>query len=513
MSDLKKKLDKGIAYLKRNGMRETIYRAGRKVMLARPVRYENWLIFHTASEKELRKQREAQMWKQTKVCVWLFPGEEEEKQKTMESLKHQTCGKLAVYEGNNQVPEKAEYVLLVQPGVLFRPEAVYEMVQAAVGTKKELLYTDHDVKDAHGHLKDPFCKPEFDPVWQEQINYLGAALLVSKDLIEKLDETNWVQIWKQTVREAEQVVHIPRLLYHVTESLQRRTEQPKDWYQKRELGDFPLLSVIIPNKDHGEDLKQCVDSVRTLGGYENLEILIVENNSTEEDTFQIYEQLQKMDDRIHVITWKKEFNYSAINNEAARQARGAYLLFLNNDTKVKEPGAIKELMRCAVTEKAGAAGCRLVYGDHTIQHAGVVLGYGGIAGHAFEGMPQEEYEKQRYSRYIRQMSAVTAACMVVNRTAFEVTGGFTEELGVAYNDIDFCMKLRKAGWMVLYDPLAQFYHYESQTRGFEMTAQKAERVKKEAEYFCRIWKKELERGDRFYNPNLTLEKADFSLTR
>ena len=158
-------------------------------------------------------------------------------------------------------------------------------------------------------------------------------------------------------------------------------------------------------------------------------------------------------------------------------------------------------------------GCRLVYGDGTIQHGGVVLGYGGVAGHAFEGMAEGDYARQRYARMIRQMSAVTAACMLVSRNAFWQIGGFTEELGVAYNDIDLCMKLQKQGYMVLYDPKAELYHYESQTRGFEMTAQKAERVKKEADLFCRTWEKELNQGDRFYNPNLTLEKSDFSLKR
>ena len=273
------------------------------------------------------------------------------------------------------------------------------------------------------------------------------------------------------------------------------------------------MSVIIPNKDHIEDLRLCVESLLEQGGYEPLEILIVENNSEEEATFQGYEEMKKADERIRLLNWSGVFNYSAINNDAAKKAHGEYLLFLNNDTKIKEPGALRELMDCIQREKAGAVGARLFYGDLTIQHAGVVLGYGGIAGHAFEGMSQTEYENLRYAKVIRQMSAVTAACMLVDRRAFEQIGGFTEKLGVAYNDIDLCMKLRKAGWMILYDPAAQMYHYESQTRGFEMSTEKAERVKREAEYFCQTWKEELHGGDPFYNASLTLEKPDFSLKR
>lgn len=515
MSDWKKKLDKAVAYLKRNGVRGTIYRAERKLLLARPVRYEKWLKKHTANRKELDREQKEQLWKQHKVCAILFPGTEGE-EKTRKSLEEQTYGTLQIDNWNRRLPnslESAEYVLLIQTGTILRPEAVYAMLCGIRQEKHAVLYTDHDVREADGKLIRPFCKPDYDPVLFAQMNYIGSAILVSSSCLKEVQNLTAGQIWKKVCREAETVLHLPKLLYHEAEELEEQLDRADGWYQKKELERYPLLSVIIPNKDHGEDLKLCVDSLLQDGDYDNLEILIVENNSTQEETFQIYRELQQGDERIQIVTRKGEFNYSAINNEAVRWARGEYLLFLNNDTKVKKAGSVKELMRCAITEKAGAVGCRLLYGDHTIQHAGVVLGYGGVAGHAFEGMTQEAYEKQRYSRYARQMSAVTAACMLVNRRAFEAAGGFTEELGVAYNDIDLCMKLRKCGWSVLYDPAAEWYHYESQTRGFEMTAQKAMRVKKEAEYFCRTWKEELNRGDRFYNPNLTLEKTDFSLIR
>ena len=516
MSDLKKKLDKGIAYLKRNGVRKSICRAGRKAVLSREIPYEVWLKGHTTNQKELERQKK-EVWKyQEKTEIRIFP--------TMFTQKQTNV------DGNMETENiQTEYVLFLREGTKLRPEAVFEMTKEAEKYEETIvLYTDHDVIGTDGRLKKPFCKPDYDPVWQRQQNYMGAALLVSKEVAEELmkepvlsekeitagtEEKLWQQLEELVLQKAEKTVHLPKLLYHVTEELEKELEEirtfPKAEIEVRE----DLLSVIIPNKDHIEDLKLCVNSLLEHGGYEHLEILIVENNSVEQKTFCGYEELQRQDKRIRILNWSGIFNYSAINNEAVRKAKGNYLLFLNNDTQVKEPGALLELMTCIQREKAGAVGARLLYGDLTIQHGGVVLGYGGIAGHAFEGMPQELYEKQRYAKVARQMSAVTAACMLVDRRAFEQIGGFTEELGVAYNDIDLCMKLRRAGWIVVYDPAAQLYHYESQTRGFEMSTQKAERVRREAEYFCQKWKEEIDRGDPFYNPGLTLEKPDFSLRR
>lgn len=535
MSDLKKKLDKGIAYLKRNGVREAIHRAGRKAVLSREISYETWLKGQVADEKERKRQQKNAAEHPVRAAVWLFPAAGPGSQ-TVESLKSQTAGSFPVFTSRELQQQteayrwkQADYVLLIREGTQLRPEAVYEMTKEAVKQKDAwVLYTDHDVIGTDGHLKNPFCKPDYDPVWQKQQNYMGSLLLVERAVAEALEkwllaqnpdkvlagtEDFWRALLDQAVLEAKKVIHLPALLYHVSEALEAEMAEQTPVPMTEGRIQNPLLSVIIPNKDHIRDLRLCIDSLLKLGGYEQLEILIVENNSVEEATFQGYEELQRENPRIRLLNWNGVFNYSAINNYAARQAQGEYLLFLNNDTEVKEAGALQELMQCIRREDAGAVGARLLYADHTIQHAGVVLGYGGIAGHAFEGMSQESYEKQRYAKVIRQMSAVTAACMVVNRQAFTQIGGFTEELGVAYNDIDLCMKLRQKDWMVLYDPAAQFYHYESQTRGFEMNTEKARRVKREAEYFCQTWKEELSSGDPFYNASLTLEKSDFSLKR
>lgn len=516
MSDLKKKMDKGAAYLKRNGIRQTLLRVKRKAALSRPVNYEKWIKQHSADQTECARQKKEELWRKVTVSALLFPGTTEEENRTRKSIEQQTFGPIPVYTPDIWMQRKErreDAVLLIQAGALLRPEAVYQMLKRKGNRQKTfLLYTDHDICRPDGQPDFPFCKPDYDSILQGQMNYLGPVLLASSDLLADMDVKNPVTVWRNLTEKSDQIDHLPEILYHVSESMEQEMEQIH-WNREKEQKEDPLVSVIIPNKDHAKDLACCIDSILESGGYAHLEILIVENNSTEPETFRKYEQLQKKDHRIRVITWKGTFNYSAINNDAARQAGGAYFLFLNNDTKIKEKGAIREMVSCALDAQAGAVGCRLVYADKTIQHAGVVLGYGGVAGHAFEGMREEDYERQRYARVIRQMSAVTAACMLVKKEAFWESGGFTEELGVAYNDIDLCLKLQSRGYMVLYDPKAQLYHYESQTRGFEMTEQKAKRVRQEAEYFCRTWKKELTQGDRFYNSNLTLEKPDFSLKR
>ena len=322
--------------------------------------------------------------------------------------------------------------------------------------------------------------------------------------------------------------------------------------------DQPLVSIVIPNKDHKEDLKTCIDSIRRLAGDTPYEILVVENNSTSQEIFSYYKELTAQsqpavqgqpnaqpqsdpaaqgqpnthpqsdpdakgqphtqlqfdaDAQVRILTYEGAFNYSKINNFAARQARGEYLLFLNNDTELITPGCLTELLNYARRPDVGAVGAQLFYGDDTVQHAGVILGYGGVAGHAFEGTPRSEAEKITHLTCARAYGAVTAACMMVRRSLFESLGGFDEALGVAYNDIDLCLRIGQAGKKVICTPYAQLFHYESQTRGLELTDEKARRVRRETELFLARWGALIKRGDPCYNPNLTLEAPDFSLRR
>lgn len=238
---------------------------------------------------------------------------------------------------------------------------------------------------------------------------------------------------------------------------------------------------------------------------------MVENNSTDQGTFVYYDKIQKEFPNVQVVRWEKGFNFSAINNFGVQFAKGEYLLFLNNDTEIIEPDVIQEMLGYCQREDVGIVGARLLYQDDTIQHAGVVVGFGGIAGHTFIGLHKAENSYFHRAMCAQDYSAVTAACLMTKRTLFDQVGGFTEELAVAFNDIDFCMKIRSLNKLVVYNPYALLYHYESKSRGLEDTPEKVARFNREIAIFARRWPDILKNGDPFYNPNLTLRKSNFAL--
>ena len=273
----------------------------------------------------------------------------------------------------------------------------------------------------------------------------------------------------------------------------------------------PLVSVIIPSKDHSADLDLCVRSVLTKCTYKNLEIVVVENNSTDPETFAYYERIRREFPQVSVVRWEREFNYSAINNFGVRHSHGEYLLFMNNDIEPIAAGFIEEMLGFAQRDDVGAVGARLLYQDGTIQHAGVVVGFGGIAGHTFIGLHEAENSYFHRAMCAQDYSAVTAACMMSRRSVFDAAGGFSEDLAVAFNDIDYCMKVRSLGKLVVYAPYAKLYHYESKSRGLEDTPEKVARFNREVARFAKKWPEILRDGDPYYNPNLTLRKSNFAL--
>lgn len=247
-----------------------------------------------------------------------------------------------------------------------------------------------------------------------------------------------------------------------------------------------------------------------LTSYSNYEILIIENNSTSPEIFQYYEEL-KTNEKIRVIVWEGEFNYSAINNYAVSYANGEYLLFLNNDITVINPRWMEELLGHCQRKEVGAVGAKLYYPDDTIQHAGCVIGMGGIAGHMFVNMPRSRTGYLHKASVQQDMSAVTAACMMMKKHVFAQVGGFSEELKVAFNDIDLCLKVRQAEYLIVYNPYAELYHYESKSRGIEDNKEKVRRFQREIEYIRCHWEEILKEGDPCYNKNLSLTKWNYSL--
>ena len=272
-----------------------------------------------------------------------------------------------------------------------------------------------------------------------------------------------------------------------------------------------MISVIIPNKDEAEALRKCVDSVLQTG-YENLEIIIVENNSTSREIFDLYGEL-KEHPKIRLVRWKgKGFNYSAINNYGAKFARGEYLLFLNNDVYgTLGTEWLTEMLGVVQRTDVAAVGARLYYPDMKIQSAGIVIGIGGVAGSVFTDLKKGHSGYMHKAALMQDLSAVTAACMMTKKELFIQAGGFEEKLAVAFNDVDLCLRLGEMGFRIVYDPYAELIHDESRTRGAEDTKEKTRRFQNEIEYMRTEYETLLKEGDPCYNPNLSLKKWNYSL--
>lgn len=447
---------------------------------------------------------------------------------------------------------EGEFVGLLDHDDLLAPNALYEVVRAVEADRElDAVYTDEDkvTTELDEHFQ-PHLKPDFNLDLLRSNNYICHFFVVRRSVVKKaggfrqeFDGAQDHDFIFRCVEIARKVGHIPEILYHwrthkastadnpaskmyafdagkrAIEAHLERTGTEGVVTHTPDLGFFrvkypvqgnPLVSIIIPNKDEKETLKDCIESIRKKTEYENYEIIIVENNSTTEEIFQYYKELSQ-DPRIRLLRWKKEFNYSAINNYGVSHARGEYLLFLNNDVKIITPGWIKEMLGVCQRPEVGAVGVKLIYPDNTIQHAGCVIGIGGIAGHMFVDMPANRTGYLHKASILQDMSAVTAACMMMKRTAFEEAGGFTEKLSVAFNDVDLCLKVRKNKKLIVYDPYVELYHMESKTRGAEDSTEKVRRFQEEIEYMRCQWIDILKNGDPYYNKNLSLTKWNYSL--
>ncbi len=452
---------------------------------------------------------------------------------------------------------EGDYIGLLDHDDLLAPDALYEVAAALdrekekSGRKPELLYTDEDKVryDLSGHLQ-PNLKPDYDPDLLCSNNYICHFLVFSRGLYERvggLDQAyEGAQDYDFILRCTEQadgICHIPRILYHWRLSPNSTADNPvskqyayeagrraiaahlarvhlkgevsckKDqgFYRVRyEVEGEPLISVVIPNKDHKETLEKCLTSVFKKTTWKNYEIIIVENNSETQEIFDYYKEIDGRN-RVRVVYWDGDFNYSAINNFGASFANGDYILCMNNDMEVTSPDWMTEMLGHCERPGTGIVGARLYFPNDTIQHAGIIIGIGGVAGSVFVGLKRGHTGYMHRESLQQDLSAVTAACMMVKRETWDAVGGFEKRLAVAFNDVDFCLKAREAGYLVVYDPYAELYHDESRTRGAEDTGQKARRFQTEIEYMRTHWIDILKKGDPYYNPNLSLSKWNYSL--
>lgn len=461
---------------------------------------------------------------------------------------------LGIAENTNRAfaMTKGEFVGLLDHDDLLAPNALYEIVKILQDhPQADALYTDEDkVTTGLDEHFQPHLKPDFNLDLLRSNNYICHFFVVRKSIVEKaggfrkeFDGAQDYDFIFRCTENAGEVLHVPEILYHwrthkastadnpaskmyafeagkrAIEAHLERTGTKGEVSHTQDLGFYrvkypvqgkPLVSVIIPNKDEKETLQTCLEMLEKNTGYQNFEIIIVENNSTTDEIFRYYKELSG-NRKIHLLRWGKEFNYSAINNFAVAHAKGEYLLFLNNDVKSINSDWLEEMLGVCQRPEVGGVGAKLIYPDNTIQHAGCVIGMGGIAGHMFVDMPADRTGYLHKASLLQDMSAVTAACLLMKKEVFEQAGGFTEELAVAFNDVDLCLKVRKNGYLIVYDPYAKLYHMESKTRGAEDSKEKVRRFQTEIEYMRCHWIDILKNGDPCYNKNLSLTKWNYSL--
>lgn len=503
--------------------------------------YENWeLCLADGSDSKHSEVR--------KFCL--------KKAKTDSRIKYKKLSEnKGISENTNECIKMAtgDYIALFDHDDILDPTALFEYAKVICEEDADFIYCDEDKFDKFGgKLYDANFKPDFAIDNLRANNYICHFTVFEKSLLEQcgmfrkeFDGSQDHDIILRLTEKAKKIIHIPKVLYHwrvsaasvasdpyakpytieagikaVSEHLERvglkgsvesSKIHPNIYRVKYDIIGNPLVSIIIPNYNHVEDLSRCINSIIKLSTYKNYEIIIVENNSNKE-TFEYYETLKNYDN-IKVVVYDREggFNYSAINNFGVKYAKGEHYILLNNDIEIITPEWIEEMLMYSQRADVGAVGAMLYYPNDTIQHAGVTIGVLTLAGHNFKHSQRGNPGYFGRAGYQQNVSAVTAACLMLSAKVYDEVNGLDEQFEVAFNDIDLCMRIRKAGYLIVFTPFAELYHYESVSRGDDSSPEKRARFVSEVSRFQTRWKKELDAGDPYYNPNLTLEREDFSL--
>lgn len=444
-----------------------------------------------------------------------------------------------------------DYIALFDHDDLLHPSVLYENMKAICEQGADFIYTDElTFQGTTKNITVAHFKPDFAIDNLRANNYICHFTVFQKSLLDKTglfrSECDGSQDFDMVLRlteQAQKIVHIPKPLYfwrshaqsvassvgakpYVIQAAKKAigdhlkrvgldgevldSIQPTIYRLKYAIKGEPLVSILIPNKDHVSDLRKCIVSIQEKSSYPNYEIIVIENNSVEEKTFQYYQILERQPN-IRVVQWNGKFNYSAINNFGYTFAKGDYILLLNNDTEVISSDWIQEMLMYAQRSDVGAVGAKLYYPDGTIQHGGVVLGVGGVAAHLHCNRPKNDIGYMGRLVYAQDLTAVTAACIMIPRKVWEQTKGLDESFEVAFNDVDFCMRIRQLGYLIVFTPFAELYHYESKSRKADDTPEKRARFVGEVERFQARWAKELEAGDPYYNPNFSPNDANFTI--
>lgn len=469
-----------------------------------------------------------------------------------ERIKYKFLNKNLGISGNSNEALKmatGDYIALLDHDDVLSEYALYEVVNCINKYPDvEFMYSDEDKIDENSNRYDAYFKPDFAIDTLRAQNYICHFSVFKKELMDKLEgfrsDYDGAQDYDIFLRmseivEPKNIRHIPRILYHWrvhNESTAKLDSNAKDYAfisGKKAIEDHlkrvgleaevskgcipgiyrvdykvqgnPKVSIVIPNKDGKDILKVCIDSILEKTTYQNYEIVIVENNSTTEEIFEYYKELEK-NERIIVTTYpNKGFNYSAIINHGVKNSTGDYIVQLNNDTELVTENWLELMLGFCQRDDVGGVGVKLYYPDETIQHAGIIVGIGGIAGNRFKSIPKAGHAYFAMESMINNLSAVTAACMMNPRKVYDEVGFMEEKLAVAFNDVDFCLKVREKGYLIVYNPYVEFIHYESKSRGQEDTPEKIRRFQGEIDTFEKRWGDFLDEGDPYYNINLSLD--------
>ena len=438
-----------------------------------------------------------------------------------------------------------EFIAFLDHDDFLEPDALFCYADALNKDKTiDVFYSDEDKTDEYAaHYFYPHFKSDFNIDLLHANNYMCHFLAVRKSLVdtvgglnEKFDGAQDYDFVLRLTENTKKIYHCPRILYHWRCSNQstaanqgnkmyaihagkaalnahykrigwnaRAQEGAVDgWYQtKFTLKEEPLVSILIPNKDHTDDLDVCLNSFFERADYQNYEFIIIENNSVLPETFAYYEKIEKEHDNVKVVYWEAGFNYSAINNFGFKFAKGDYIMLLNNDVELITPDIFQSMLGFCMRPEVGIVGAKLLYNDHTVQHAGVLVGAGGLADHVFKGIHEDDPGYMGRAISSQDVSAVTAACLLVKRSVYEEVGGLEDEFQVAFNDVDFCLKVRKAGYLIVYDADVKLFHYESKSRGMEDTTERFIRFGNEMMLLNSKWDILSTFVDPYYNPNFS----------
>lgn len=534
MSDLKIKAKNLKNSLQRNGIKTEIRRGVNFVKYKKPV-LDGYIEWQTNNEPSIEKLKQYKFSFRPKFLV-VTPDEETKNQIGEQNYKNYA---MLVDDINNviaKVEEKdADYFVFIGKGIKLQPFALYSVAYYIEHNNVDVVYSDNDYM-VNGNRVDPDFKPHYAYDTLLSKNYFGNFLAIRKDyLIAYKDNFKKVSksegIYDIALRCTENyciIKHIDMVLYHKLEEFIDTEEQKniikahldriKVKYDSVEDGAFKgqykinykilkedKISIVIPNMDHIYDLEKCVKSIEK-STYKNYEIVIIENNSKKEETFEFYKKLEKKSN-IKVVKMEiNEFNYAKIVNFGVKNSSGEYVLMLNNDIEILSKDWLEQMLMYAQREDVGIVGARLYFEDDTIQHAGVTIGIRGLAGHRYREFAKSDFSAKDNISYVQDLSAVTAACFLVSRKDWNTVLGFDEKLAVAFNDVDFCMKIRKMKKLVVYNPFVEAYHYESKSRGEDtVNKEKQERFANEYAIFVKRWGSTIAKGDPYFNKNYRLD--------